>query len=236
MVYQHYRLQLSYRKIAGDLSVDHLSVQCCYCYTCSASNCSCVIFFEGMSDWMAARKTFYITRGRSCTFELRGFGLRLHVPEDALPTDVTKTTIDVQVSLSGQYNVPEDSDFASAVYNLSAPVKFLQPISVEIQHCAAFQFPGSNLHFAISKSNQQFNKLDGGHFSHTGQYGSIDQPGFSSLGIIMPKGGPQYYRTYVWLSVQKVDPVEMRGYFVITKDLDALATVRDCSMHEFHSA
>ena len=82
---------------------------------------------------------------------MKYFGLRLHIPEGALPPGVDETTVHVEVSLSDQYCIPDDSELVSAVYWLSAPVKFSHPFTVEIEHNAAFEDPSSKLCFAICR-------------------------------------------------------------------------------------
>ena len=147
---------------------------------------------------ISAKGSFIVTGDKAHLFELKGCGLRLRVPEGALPPDVTKTKLHVQASLAGQYCLPKVSELASAVYWLSAPVKFLRPVTVEIQHNAAFEDPSSKLCFAICRSPEggqphTFEKLEGGTFSRSSQSGSIGVSGFSGLAIIMPEGGPQHF-------------------------------------------
>ena len=157
-------------------------------------------------------------------------GLRMHVPEDALPPGITETTVHVRASLSGQYCIPDGFELASAVYCFSSPVKrFSHPVTVEIQHNAASEDLSSKLCFTICKFPMgvqlgppyTFEKMEGGGF--TGHNGSIAVPGFSSLGIIMPKGGPQYYLSQLWYA--KKSERDWSVYYIITKDLVAFKTV-----------
>ena len=162
---------------------------------------------------------------------MKRFGLRLHIPEGALPPGVDETTVHVEVSLSGQYCISDDSELASVVYWLSSPVKFLHPVTVEIQHNAAFEDPSSKLCFTICRHPKgkqpqlpyTFEKLEGGVFSRSCHNGSIDLSGFSGLAIIMPKGGPQYYLGQLWYA--KKSEYNWRIYYVITKELAALESV-----------
>ena len=154
--------------------------------------------------------------------------MRLRVPEGALPPDVTETKLHVQASLSGQYCLPKASELASAVYWLSAPVKFLRPVTVEIQHNAAFEDPSSKLCFTICRSPEggqphTFEKLEGGVFIPNSCNGSISLSGFSGLAIVMPKGGPQHFLSQLWYA--KKSERDFSAYYVITKDLAAMKSV-----------
>ena len=87
-----------------------------------------------------AQKTFIVTQEK-VDLDFIGYGFKLHVPEGALPAEVSETQLDVQVSLSGHFQMPSDSRLISAVYWVTSPHKFIKPISVEIQHCAALEEP-----------------------------------------------------------------------------------------------
>ena len=80
------------------------------------------------------------------SFEWKGHGLRLHVPEDSLPADMGKCRINIRASLSVQFQFPEDSDLLSPVFWISTPCKFAEPVTLEIQHCA-FQEDDATLSF-----------------------------------------------------------------------------------------
>ena len=63
-------------------------------------------------------------------------GLRLQVPAGSLSAGMTKCRISIRMSLSGQFQLPEDSDLLNPVFWISAPCKFTKPITLEIEHCA----------------------------------------------------------------------------------------------------
>ena len=138
---------------------------------------------------MVAQRSFPLTL-QAHSFEWREYGFMLHVPEGSLPPEMTQTTVDVRVSLSGQFEFPEDSDVVSATYWLSCPHKFMKPLDVEFQHCAAITDPSqrSQLSFVISKSTQgslcKFKVLEGGTFSQHSSYGRISLTDFSRLAIV----------------------------------------------------
>ena len=83
-----------------------------------------------------AQQTFTLTQ-EAVDLEFEGYGFKLHVPEHSLPPEVSETQLNVQISLSGQFQLPTNCELISAVYWVSSPHKFIKPITVEIQHCAA---------------------------------------------------------------------------------------------------
>ena len=180
---------------------------------------------------ISAKASFIVTSDKEHLFEMKGFGLRLHIPEGSLPPGVTETELHVQASLLGKYCLPEGSELASAVYWLSVPVKISRPVTVEIQHNAAFEDPSSNLSFAICRCPEgkqpllscTFEKLEGGMFIRSSRNGSISLSSFSGLAIIMPKGSPQHYLSQLWYA--KESRYDFSAYYVITKDLAALKSV-----------
>ena len=71
------------------------------------------------------------------SFHWAGYGLKLHIPQKALPAGLEKCRIIIKVGLSGQFILPQDTTLVSAVYWLDSEpqCKFSQPLTLEIQHC-----------------------------------------------------------------------------------------------------
>ncbi len=118
-------------------------------------------------------------------------GFKLHVPEGCLPAGTTDVTLDVGVSLSGQFELPSDSHLVSAVYWLRCSVKLEKPVVLEMQHCTSLTDPShcSQLSFVITECNQmelpyKFRLLEGGTFTQNSSFGSISRSHFSGVGII----------------------------------------------------
>ena len=63
-------------------------------------------------------------------------GYELNVPEGNVPAEISEIQLNVQVSLSGQFQMPPECELFSAVYRVYSPHKFTNPLTVEIQHCA----------------------------------------------------------------------------------------------------
>ena len=102
------------------------------------------------------------------------------------------------VSLSGQYEFPEDSHCVSAVFWFRCePVcRFKKAITLEIEHCAVSP---DMLCFARAVCTQKdlpyrFTKLQDGQFSEQSSYGVLRVSSFS--GIIIAKRGPVKDKEY----------------------------------------
>ena len=102
------------------------------------------------------------------SFEWEEYGFKLHAPKGSLPEGLDQCDVKVKVSLSGQFDLPENSELVSAVYWVYSPHLFLEPLTMEIQHCAAITTPTqcAQLTFICTKCTQKempysFKELDG---------------------------------------------------------------------------
>ena len=165
------------------------------------------------------------------TFEWRGYGLRVHVPKGSLPRGMEECKINIKASLSGQFQLPEDSDLLSPVFWITATCKFTKPVTLEIQHCALTEDETvlSDLSFVSANCTQRdlpyrFKPVAGGVFSRHSSYGSIQLDHFSGIGIIgRILGTRRSYCAHLYHTKNQL--YEWRFYFVITQDLDAKNTV-----------
>jgi len=114
----------------------------------------------------------------------------LHAPKGSLPEGLDQCDVKVKVSLSGQFDLPENSELVSAVYWVYSPHLFLEPLTVEIQHCTAITTPTqcAQLTFIRTKCTQKelpysFKELDSGSFKPNTPYGSISITHFSGIGV-----------------------------------------------------
>ena len=172
---------------------------------------------------------------RGGTFEWRGYGLRLHVPEGSLPHGMEECGINIKASLSGKFQLPKGLVFLSPVFWITAPCKFTKPVTLELQHCALTEDEAALSHLSFVSANctqrdlpYRFRQLAGGVFTTQSSYGSIQLSHFSGIGIIgRILGTRRSYCAHLYHTKKKVD--EWRFYFVITQDLDANNTV--CYRH-----
>ena len=176
-------------------------------------------------------ETSILVTNQAQTFHWIGYGLKLHIPQGTLPTGLEKCQLLIKVGLSGQFKLPENSSLVSAVYWLDSEpqCKFLQPITVEMQHCMKPTHT-SNLSFVHAKCSQvqlpyDFETVEGGAFSSESAYGCLQRYHFSLLGqvidIILPE---VVYRASLYYLKKGVNQGEI--HFVITKDLEPYTTVR----------
>ena len=159
-------------------------------------------------------------------FEWSGYGLRLYVPKDSLPTSVEECRINIKASFSGQFQLPEDSDLLSPVFWISASCKFTKPVTLELQHCALREDEAalSGLTFVSAKCSQRdlpyrFRQVEGGVFTTHSSYGSIQLSHFSGNAVTGRKRTPRSYCAHLYHTMKQM--YDWRFYFVITQDLEA---------------
>ena len=114
---------------------------------------------------------------KSQNFHWVGYGLKLHIPEKALPTHLEECKLLIKVGISGQFALPQNTSLVSAVYWLDSEprCKFSKHLTVEIQHCA-LSSQMSRLNFAVARCSQSplpytFKILKGGEFNSQSTYG-----------------------------------------------------------------
>ena len=174
--------------------------------------------------------TEFTVSTQGINFEWDGYGLKLYVSEGSLPVGVEKCKINVRASLSGQFQLPEDSDLLSAVFWISAPCNFTKPVTLEIQHCALREDETvlSDLSFVSAMCSQKdlpyrFKQLDGGVFTIHTSYGSIQLDHFSGIGIAGSSKTPRSYCAHLYHTMKQI--YDWRYYLAITRDLKAHITV-----------
>ena len=150
---------------------------------------SCVEYLRGFESF--AETSFVITGSHSHSFEWQGYGLKLHIPEEAMPAGHVQCRIDIKVGLSGQFSFPDGSQLVSCVYWLSCSQKFLKSVTLDIEHCTSVHDSSQSLSlcFIVAKCSQaelpyQFKELKQGTFSPQSSYGSMQVSQFSFFGIV----------------------------------------------------
>ena len=115
-------------------------------------------------------------------------GLKLHIHQGSLPECLQKCMIYIKASLTGEYEIPENSCLVSAIFWLRCEPQctFTKPITVEIQHCSTKQDP-SRLKIVRAFCSQKrlpynFKPL-GGRFDAGTSYGAVEVNGFSGYGV-----------------------------------------------------
>ena len=168
---------------------------------------------------MLQKTTVAITNSES-TFVWEGYGLKLHIPENCLPSDVKQVTLTILASIAGHYNLPENSSLISGVYWFCYELlscKLKKPVVLEIQHCAKPE-SASNLSFVRSSSNQNklpytFKHLEGGKFTSHSSYGILTADKFCGIAIVGPPNAKGYIASLFYL---KHETVSWDIRFVVT--------------------
>ena len=172
---------------------------------------------------------FTVTTQGGC-FEWEGYGLKLHVPEGSLPAGMEEAMVNIRASISGQFQLPEDSVLLSPVFWISPPCKSTKSVTLEVQHCALIEDEAvlSNLSIVSAQDSQRdlpyrFKQLDGGVFSKHGSYGSIQLSHFCGIAVAGKTSTPRSYCVHLYHTIKQI--YDWRFYLAITQDHPALNSV-----------
>ena len=155
-----------------------------YIYYCTCSPCVSSVYLAIHLGYLRGvdvidHITFAYT-GKAQSFEWLNRGFKIHFPENALPPGVDKCRVHIKASLSGQFDFSRDVELVSGLYWLSSRHVFTRPVTVEIQHCAQEDAQQQfRLTYIVASCSQeelpyQFKPLEGGVFSPSSQYGTIN--------------------------------------------------------------
>ena len=198
----------------------------CYPFTCMCNNsdtCTIVLasslylplhlgYLRGVE--VIDHITFTYT-GKAQSFEWLNRGFKIHFPENALPPGVDKCCVHIKASLSGQFDFSRDAELVSGLYWLSCCRVFTRPVTVEIQHCAQEDAQQQfRLTYIVASCSQeelpyQFKTLEGGVFSPSSRYGTINLTHFSGLAIASQ---PSPHQSLVQKFPRKVRHTHGRSY------------------------
>ena len=155
------------------------------------------------------------------------FGLRVLFQAGCLPPDIEQCTVNIKVSIAGQYEFPENSHLVSAIFwfRCETVKKFTRPITVEIQHCAKPE--STKLHFVRAVCCQKqlpysFKQLPGGIFTSHSSNGVIELNSFSGVGITQERSKDREYCSQLFYLDH---PNSCQIHFVVTWNFEAHLTV-----------
>ena len=162
------------------------------------------------------------------SFQWNGYGLKVDVQSDSLPSNMDSCTITIKASLSGQYQLPPNTHLISPVFWLHCTprCKFNFPVTLEIQHCAPLR-NSFRLFMAGASSAQKdlpysFKVLHGGSFSENISYGTIDLSQFGGIAVVQERADERRY----WSNVFAMGPANHKTvHFTVTWDDEAHITV-----------
>ena len=185
-------------------------------------------------------ETSVLVTNKAQTFHWVGYGLKLHIPQGALPPGLEECRLLIKVGLSGQFALPHNTSLVSAIYWLDSEprCKFSQPLTLEMQHCVK-PVHSSRLSFVHAKCSQKnlpytFEILKGGEFSSLSAYGCIQLHHFSLLGVGCndPITGVRLYRACLFYLSSGANLRNI--HFVITWDEEPHTTVSQCAFAVGH--
>ena len=132
--------------------------------------------------------TFFLYCGKAVSFTWKDHGFKLHLPENALPPDVTECSIRVSTALSGQFQFPDDAELVSGIYSIHSSHSFTRSVTVEIEHFSTTDTleEVQELSFVVSTGDQlphQFDFRKCGVFPVNSRFGSIELRHFCKYGI-----------------------------------------------------
>lgn len=141
-----------------------------------------------------AETTFDITC-QACTYNWKGYGLRIHIPEDSLPASSPRIRVVMKASLSGQYILPAGYELVSGVYWLQCPVELSKCVSLELQHCSDLS---KQLSFVETTCTQEqlpytFQHLEGGVFSKHSSHIRLSLSQFSGWAVVQKQSDIQQF-------------------------------------------
>ena len=220
----------------SDAALGYLTWRALPIYPCVLSPLSlvcatiCNTYFSGSVRGVEViGETAFTVPNQGAAFEWEGYGLKLHVPEGSLPVGMGECKINIKASVSGQFQLLENSVLLSPVFWISPSCKFTRPVTLEIQHCALREETVlSHLSFVSAKCSQRdlpyrFKQLNGGIFTTHSSYGSIQLNHFSGVGVTGSEETPRLYCAHLYHTIKQID--DWRYYLAITQDLEAHITV-----------
>ena len=98
-----------------------------------------------------------------------GYGLRLHIPHNSLPDGCSHCHLKITVSLSGNFQLPEDGVLVSAVYSFThdlGDMELTNAVTLEMQHCASDNVLNDLCVLRARSTRYVFEEVPGGCFAN----------------------------------------------------------------------
>ena len=172
-------------------------------------------------------ETSVVITSKAQTINWKGYGLKVHIPQGALPVGLEECRLLIKV-LSGQFAFPENTSLVSAVYCLDSDPKqdFSKHLAVEIQHCASNT---TRLSFVWAKCSQKhlpykFEAVEKGEFSRENTYGCVHLNHFSLWALVRDWwSGNQLYCAHLYYIEREINLRHI--HYVIIENLEVNITV-----------
>jgi hypothetical protein len=183
---------------------------------------------------VCAETTLIITNAPQ-TFVWEGYGLKLGIPKDCLPSGMEQCSVTIKASVSGEYKFPDNTHPVSPIFWLRCEPrfkKFTLPISVGIQHCGKSK-DVSKLSLVKACCSQadlpySFKQLQGSQFYGEGSYsyGATELTSFSGVGVAQDELEEKEYVARLFYLHQKTSTHVIIIHFVVTWNNETHLTVR----------
>ena len=157
------------------------------------------------------------------------YGLRLHIPQNALPEDCSHCQLKIAVSVSGSFELPQDGVLVSAIYSFSHDLgdrELRNPVRLEMQHCASADVLDHLCILRATSVSHKFEFVPGGTFDCC--YGAIKLRHFCLFTTFM-----NYISSLFFSSVEycarvyytNVQPHHFQFEIFVTRSLNAIDEV-----------
>ena len=164
-----------------------------------------------------------------------GYGLRLHIPHNSLPEDLSQCNMKIEVTLSGDFQLPENGVLVSAVYSFSHDLgdkELRRPVTLEMQHCANSSALNDLCVVRAVDVSCKFEIFPGGDFNSNGGYTTINLSHFSRFSTFLRRtlsffSSPNPFEYCAKAYYTNILPLKFDFEFLIIQDLDTLAMVCD---------
>ena len=194
-----------------------------------------VIFHPDYDSFLAVEvvgeKELLVTN-EGLNFQWKDHGFKLHVPKNALPEGIPEYSVNIRVSLAGQFELPEGYELVSAVYWVATQGKFTKQITIEVQHCANFRDPNQLCFVSTSRAQKplpyKFKVIGGGTFTLGNKYGALSTTHFCGKAVVKkvnPNEHSCQYCAQVYFTVKNLKDYWYYCHFAVTKDLEMCLTV-----------
>ena len=166
----------------------------------SLTHCAFPKIFSEKLENIEEMKVIVTNEGND--YEWEDYGLKLHFPQNALPTGFTELHLEIAVSRASSYKSQDESGvLVSTIYCFSHNLgerKLQKAVTLEMQHCAIADY---NTQLCVVQSDgvsppQKFHVFQGGNFSSMSGYASIELTHFCSFSV--------YLRWYLASLIQTV--------------------------------
>ena len=158
-----------------------------------------------------------------------GYGLRLHIPSNALPEGYSQFELKMKVTLPGEFQLPEDDGvIVSAVYSFGHELgdkRLSRPVTLEMQHYAATTAAVKDL--CVVRANETSDEIILGTVLRDG-YAKIELYSFSNYYVKL------FCRISYWFSIvnlcaklyyTNIEPNSFRFHLYLIPQLDPILTV-----------